>query len=114
MRNSGTLKQVLLAGSACGALFVAAPVAWSATTSLTTAVGPDVTVDTETATVNGNATPTGFTVPTTGTGVGMYSSTGIYSGDPNNSAVNDQTSRGLSSTPTDSGLMPGGYFRVER
>lgn len=110
MQISRPLKQVLLAGSACVALFAAAPVAWSATTSLTTTASPDA----EAATVNDNATPTGFTMPATGAVVGTYSSTGIYSGDPNNNAVNDQTSRGLSSTPTDSGLMPGGYFRVER
>jgi hypothetical protein len=167
MRINRTLNQVLLAGSACVALFAAAPIAWSATTSLTTVASPDVTlsgsnvtlidsatlsggfnptgtitftltspsgppVDTETVAVNGNgayATPVGFTVPTSGTVVGTYSWTVIYSGDVNNNPATDQGTSaeqtvvspasprlgtaaspgGLGSTLTDIALLLGGF-----
>jgi hypothetical protein len=49
-------------------------------------------VDTEIVRVNGNgtyATPTGFTLPTTGTATGIYQWDAVYSGDTNNSAVSD-------------------------
>ena len=49
-------------------------------------------VDTEVVTVNGNGTyttPTGFTLPTTGTATGIYQWNAVYSGDTNNSAVSD-------------------------
>ena len=47
-------------------------------------------VDTETATVSGNGTyttPTGYTLPTTGTVTGTYQWVASYSGDANNNAV---------------------------
>ena len=50
------------------------------------------TVDTETATVNGDGiyrTPTGFTLLTTGTATGTYQWNAVYSGDANNSSVSD-------------------------
>jgi uncharacterized repeat protein (TIGR01451 family) len=49
-------------------------------------------VDTETVAVNGNgtySTPTGFTLPTTGTVTGSYQWDATYSGDPNNNTVSD-------------------------
>ena len=49
-------------------------------------------VDTETVTVNGNGiytTPTGFTLPSTGTVTGTYQWDATYSGDSNNSSVSD-------------------------
>ena len=49
-------------------------------------------VDTEMVTVNGNgtySTPTGFTLPTTGTASGTYQWNATYSGDANNNAVAD-------------------------
>lgn len=49
-------------------------------------------VDTETVTVNGNGTyttPTGFTLPTTGTAAGTYQWNATYSGDGNNNAFSD-------------------------
>ena len=49
-------------------------------------------LDTETATVNGNGTyttPTGFSLPTTGTAIGTYQWDSTYSGDTNNSSVSD-------------------------
>ena len=49
-------------------------------------------VDTETASVNGNGvyvTPTGYTLPTTGTQIGSYQWDASYSGDANNDAVSD-------------------------
>src|SRR5262249_31901046 len=54
--------------------------------------GPDGTtvVDTETAAVHGNgtySTPTGFTLPTTGTVGGTYQWVASYGGDGNNNAV---------------------------
>jgi uncharacterized repeat protein (TIGR01451 family) len=59
-----------------------------------TLVGPGgATVDTETVTVSGNgsyATPTGFTLPTTGTMAGTYQWDATYSGDGNNNAASDQ------------------------
>ncbi len=59
-----------------------------------TLTGPGgATVDTETVTVNGNGTyttPTGFTLPTTGTVVGTYTWTAHYTGDGNDNAANDQ------------------------
>jgi hypothetical protein len=54
--------------------------------------GGTTPVDTETVTVNGNGmytTPTGFTLPTTGTVVGTYQWDATYNGDPNNNAVSD-------------------------
>ena len=51
-------------------------------------------VDTETVTVNGNGiytTPTGFTLPTTGTATGTYLWKATYSGDTNNTAASDST-----------------------
>ncbi len=50
------------------------------------------TVDTEKVTVNGNGTyttPTGFTLPTTGTVIGTYQWDASYSGGPNNTAATD-------------------------
>ncbi len=50
------------------------------------------TVDTETVQVNGNgayATPTGFTLPSSGTATGTYQWDAIYSGDGNNNAASD-------------------------
>ena len=49
-------------------------------------------VDTETVTVSGNGTyttPTGFTLPTSGTVTGTYQWDASYSGDTNNSTVSD-------------------------
>ena len=49
-------------------------------------------VDTETATVSGNGTyttPTGYTLPTTGTVTGTYQWDASYSGDGNNNTVSD-------------------------
>ena len=49
-------------------------------------------VDTETATVNGNgsySTPTGYTLPTTGTVTGSYQWDATYSGDTNNNGATD-------------------------
>ncbi len=49
-------------------------------------------VDTETVTVSGNGTyttPTGFTLPTTGTVTGTYQWDATYSGDTNNNTVSD-------------------------
>src|SRR5262249_10311060 len=48
--------------------------------------------DTETVTVNGNGTyttPTGFTLPTTGTVTGTYQLDATYNGDSNNHSVSD-------------------------
>ena len=53
-------------------------------------------VDTETVTVSGNGTyttPTGFTLPTTGTVTGTYQWDATYSGDGNNNTVSDTTPR---------------------
>ncbi len=50
------------------------------------------TVDTETVTVNGNGiytTPTGYTLPATGTVTGTYQWNATYRGDTNNSAAGD-------------------------
>jgi hypothetical protein len=50
------------------------------------------TVDTETANVNGDGTyttPTGYTLPNTGTATGTYQWNVSYSGDTNNTAVSD-------------------------
>jgi hypothetical protein len=50
------------------------------------------TVDTETVTVTGNGTyttPTGFTLPTTGTVTGTYQWNATYTGDPNNKTASD-------------------------
>ena len=52
-------------------------------------------VDTESVTVTGNGTyttPTGFTLPSTGTVAGTYQWDASYSGDPNNNAVSDNGS----------------------
>jgi hypothetical protein len=49
-------------------------------------------VDTETATVNGNgsySTPTGYTLPTTGTVIGTYQWDASYSGDTDNAGSSD-------------------------
>ena len=49
-------------------------------------------VDTETKTVNGNGTyttPTGYTLPTSGTVIGTYQWNATYSGDTNNSSASD-------------------------
>ena len=49
-------------------------------------------VDTETVTVSGNGTyttPTGYTLPTTGTVTGTYQWVATYSGDANNNAVSE-------------------------
>ena len=54
--------------------------------------GGPTPVDTETVTVNGNGTyttPTGFTLPTTGTVTGTYQWNASYSGDTNNNAISD-------------------------
>ena len=54
--------------------------------------GGTTPVDTEVVTVNGNGTyntPTGFTLPTSGTVTGTYQWDATYSGDTNNSAVSD-------------------------
>ncbi len=54
--------------------------------------GGSAPVDSETVTVNGNGTyttPAGFTLPTTGTVIGNYQWDASYSGDTNNSSVND-------------------------
>jgi hypothetical protein len=167
MPISRVLNQVLLASSACVALFAAAPVAWSSVPiPLTTVASPDVTlsgsmvmltdgailsggvnpggtitfmlttggppIDTETVTVNGDGTyttPTGFTLPTTGTVVGTYSWTVSYSGDPDNSGVTalpeptvvsaaspglDTTALIVGSTLTDSAQLSGDTFPGER
>ncbi len=64
-----------------------------------TLVYNNTTVDTETVIVNGNGTyttPTGFTLPTTGTAIGAYQWNATYSGDSDNtplSDVNDPTER---------------------
>ena len=62
----------------------------SITFTLVAPSGP--VVDTETVTVNGNgtySTPTGFTLPTTGTAAGTYQWNATYSGDGNNNAFSD-------------------------
>ena len=49
-------------------------------------------MDTETATVSGNGTyttPTGFTLPTSGTVTGTYQWNATYSGDDNNNSVSE-------------------------
>ena len=49
-------------------------------------------VDTETVTVSGNGlytTPTGYTLPTTGTVTGIYQWDAVYNGDGNNSSISD-------------------------
>ena len=54
--------------------------------------GSRTSVDTETVTVTGNGTyttPTGFTLPTTGTVTGTYQWDATYSGDTNNNTVSD-------------------------
>ncbi len=56
--------------------------------------GGSTPVDTESVTINGNGiyrTPTGFTLPTTGTVTGAYQWAATYSGDSNNSPVNDNS-----------------------
>jgi ELWxxDGT repeat protein len=97
-------------------------------------------VDTETATVSGNGTyttPTGFTLPTTGTVTGSYQWDASYSGDPNNNSVSDNNNANeqvtvspanlsITTTPnatsvslgttaptlTDSATLSGGYFET--
>jgi hypothetical protein len=59
--------------------------------------GGTTPVDTETATVNGNgtyATPTGFTLPTTGTVTGTYQWDATYNGDGNNNTASDNNATG--------------------
>jgi hypothetical protein len=54
--------------------------------------GGTTPVDTETVAVNGNGiytTPTGFTLPTTGTVTGTYQWNATYTGDGNNNATSD-------------------------
>ena len=54
--------------------------------------GGPTPVDTETVTVNGNGpytTPTGFTLPTSGTVTGTYQWDATYSGDTNNNTASD-------------------------
>ncbi len=54
--------------------------------------GGSTPVDTETVTVSGNGsymTPTGFTLPSTGTATGAYQWDATYSGDPNNNTASD-------------------------
>jgi hypothetical protein len=88
---------------------------------------------TETVTVNGNGnytTPTGFTLPTTGTVAGVYQWNAVYSGDANNAPVSlvgdtaeqvtvNPASPRLNTTPTlvpvggtlqDSADLAGGFF----
>jgi hypothetical protein len=99
--------------------------------------GSTTPVDTETVTVSGNgtyATPTGYSLPGTGTVTGTYQWDASYSGDTNNASVSDNSaaaeqvtvtpvSPSLSTTPnpttvtlgsssvtlTDSALLAGGY-----
>ena len=57
--------------------------------------GGTTPVDTETVTVTGNGTyttPTGFTLPTTGTVTGTYQWDASYGGDPNNNPVSENGS----------------------
>jgi hypothetical protein len=64
----------------------------SGTITFTLAAPGGGTVDTETVTVTGNGTyttPTGFTLPTTGTVTGTYQWNATYSGDPNNNTASD-------------------------
>jgi hypothetical protein len=96
------------------------------------------TVDTETVTVDGNGTyttPTGYTLPTTGTVTGMYQWDASYSGDTNNLPASDvgatdeqvqvsPASPAIATTPDptsatlgtttvtllDSAVLSGGYF----
>ena len=64
MRISRVLNQVLLAGSACVALFAAAPVAWSSVPiSLTTVASPDVTLSGSMVTLTDNAMLSGGVSP---------------------------------------------------
>ena len=58
--------------------------------------GGPTPVDTETVAVTGNGmytTPTGFTLPTTGTAIGTYQWDATYDGDTNNNAVSDTSAR---------------------
>ena len=58
-------------------------------------------IDTETATVSGNgtySTPTGYTLPTTGTVTGTYQWVASYSGDANNTPVSQH--KGTSQSPS--------------
>ncbi|MGO9809857.1 MAG: putative Ig domain-containing protein [Isosphaeraceae bacterium] len=55
--------------------------------------GPSGPVDTETVTVDGNSTyttPTGYTLPTSGTVAGSYTWSASYGGDDNNKDASDQ------------------------
>jgi hypothetical protein len=54
-------------------------------------------VDAETATVNGDrtyTTPTGYTLPTTGTVTGIYQWDASYSGDTDDTAVSENNATG--------------------
>ena len=60
-----------------------------------TLVYKGTTVDTETVTVSGNntyATPTGYTLPSSGTVIGTYQWNATYSGDANNGSVSETNS----------------------
>jgi hypothetical protein len=87
--------------------------------------GGSTPVDTETVTVNGNGTymtPTGFTLPGTGTVTGTYQWDASYSGDGNNIAVsdnNDPTEQvtviaatpAIITTPTPNVVTPGAILK---
>jgi hypothetical protein len=114
---------------------------WSPTGTITFTLYLDTTaVDTETATVNGDgiySTPTGYTLPTTGTVTGFYRWSASYSGDANNRSALDQggtaeqvvvnaasptltttadpttvTVGSTAPTLTDSAVLSGGYFET--
>ncbi len=102
--------------------------------------GGSTPVDTETVTVNGDGTyttPTGYTLPTTGTVTGSYQWDASYSGDGNNNSASDNNdpaeqvtvnpaSPTLVTTPsstivtlgstaptlTDSAVLSGGYYET--
>ncbi len=102
--------------------------------------GGTMPVDTETVTVNGNGiytTPTGYTLPTTGTVTGSYQWDASYGGDGNNNSASDNNdpaeqvtvnpaSPTLVTTPssiivtlgstaptlTDSAVLSGGYYET--
>src|SRR5262249_59239456 len=60
-----------------------------------TLVYNNATVDTETVPVNGNGTyttPTGFTLPTSGTATGTYQWNASYTSDGNNNPVSENSS----------------------
>jgi uncharacterized repeat protein (TIGR01451 family) len=83
------------------------------------------TVDTETVTVSGNGsytTPTGFTLPSSGTATGTYQWDANYSGDSNNNAAGETKNANervtvrpanptISTTPSPSTVMLGGRLQ---